>query len=388
MKKIAIIVSSPMTIHAFMLHQVQSLAEYYDVTIIANVKDGERLLDNLPEGIHLYSIAIERKIDPLKDLWALLSLIRFFYSERFALIHSVSPKAGLLSVIAGWITQVPNRLHTFTGQVWATRSGMARWLFKSIDRVIVCLATTVLMDSHSQRDFLLEQGVVRGADCSVLEDGSISGVDLQRFQPDQQLHQSIRAQLNVDDSAFMVLFLGRLKRDKGVLDLVQAFNQLLSRFPDSILLIVGPDEEQLQQEMMGNLEGHAAALRFVPFTKEPEHYMAAADLFALPSYREGFGTVVIEAAACGIPTIASRIYGLSDAVVEGESGLLFEAGNIDEITSAMEQMADDEPMRLRFGEQAMQRAQQRFSQQRLSDALVGLYAQLLSPTSLNKGGES
>ena len=218
---------------------------------------------------------------------------------------------------------------------------------------------------------MVEEGAV------VLEGGSISGVDCVRFHPDPEQRGRIRKQLGIGDHLFMVLFVGRLKRDKGVIELAKAFVRLRQKRADTAMVVVGPDEESLQQGMRDQLGECEEVVHFIPFTKYPERYMAAADLFVLPSYREGFGSVVIEAAACGIPSVASRIYGLTDAVEDGVSGLLVTVQDVDELAAAMLRLAEDDEMRNRLGAQALKRARTVFSQQRLTDSIDKLYCSLL-----------
>jgi len=373
-KRVAIVVSSSMTVRVFLSHQLQALAERYTVTVVANMEGAvPEVLDNLPPNTAVYPIPIERQIRPLADLKALWLLYRFFREEKFDLVHSISPKAGLLSTVAGWLARIPRRLHTFTGQIWATRSGISRAVLKFMDRLIATFATTVLVDSPSQQRFLVQQGVTQTKGSIVLAEGSISGVDVNRFHPDMQQRSAIRSELKINEEAFLVLFVGRLKRDKGVMELVEAFVRLRRKRADAMLLLAGPDEENLKQALMDRLGESIKHVHFIPFTKRPEYYMMASDLLALPSYREGFGTVVIEAAACGVPAVASRIYGLTDAVAEGETGLLFEAGDVDTMVEAMEKLALDGKLCDRFGRQARQRARELFPQQRLTDALIELY---------------
>lgn len=377
--KIAIIVSSPMTVRVFLAHQIDALSQCYKVTVIANMEDeAADILDNLPENVTIHSIPIQRQIRLVADLKALWLLWRFFRDEKFDLIHSVSPKAGLLSMMAGWLARIPFRLHTFTGQIWATRSGFSRLLLKSMDRLIVAFSTTILVDSFSQQHFLIEQGVLKTGDSLVLGEGSISGVDVERFSPDLEQRSVIRDELEIGDHTFMLLFVGRLKRDKGVMELVEAFSKLRKKYVDAVLVVVGEDEENLKQSMTRGLLEERDRVHFISFTKTPEHYMAAADLFVLPSYREGFGTVVIEAAACGLPAVVSRIYGLTDAVVDGETGLFCEARSVDTLCQSMEILAFDERLRLFYGKQALQRARKSFSQNQLTTELVGLYQVLLN----------
>jgi glycosyltransferase involved in cell wall biosynthesis len=171
------------------------------------------------------------------------------------------------------------------------------------------------------------------------------------------------------------LFVGRLKRDKGVLDLAGAFERLA--LPSSILLFVGPDEENLQAEIMRLCAATAERIRFVGWSDRPERYMAAADVFCLPSYREGFGTAVLEAAAVGLPAIGSRIYGIVDAIEEGRTGLLFEPGNVTELAAAMRTMADDARARETLGAAAGTRALSDFSKDAVTRGYSAFYQRVL-----------
>ena len=377
-QKIAFIVSAPVTARVFLVHQINELSKRYDVTVIANLDQADNTLDNISAKVHIRSLPIERDISYLADLKALVSLTRLFLRERFILTHSVTPKAGLIANLAGYLSRVPNRLHTFTGQVWLTQNGFKRWLLKSMDKWIVMLATKVLADSVSQRDFLIKHEIVKEDSIVVLEEGSISGVDLLRFHPSSHVRKSIRHTLNLDPSAKVLLFLGRMKVDKGVLDLAHAFAEIYRKYPGIALLYIGPDEENLTPEII-NICGEAkSALKFIEYTNRPEDYMASADILVLPSYREGFGNVVIEAAACEVPAVVSNIYGLTDAVEDGETGLLFEVGDTDQLVYSIGKLIKDNNLRTRLGRNARKRAGERFSQERVTNALCVLYNQLLN----------
>jgi|TARA_B110000259_G_C14034543_1_gene408647 glycosyltransferase involved in cell wall biosynthesis len=377
-KKIAIIASAPMTISVFLAHQVNELSKIYKVTIITNMQgELKNTLDNLPASIVIHSIPIQRNINIFKDIKALFLIYKFYRLNKFNLVHSITPKAGLFSAIAGWVTRTPHRLHTFTGQVWRTRSGITRFIFKFIDILIVYFTTTILADSFSQRDFLIDQGILKKNTSIVLEQGSISGVDLERFYPDQSKGITMRSKLNISQSSLLFIFVGRIKKDKGLIDLMKAFNILLSEKLDCEMLIVGPDEENLKEFLINELSDNHKKVHFIPFSRHPEYYLMASDIFVLPSYREGFGTAVIEAAACGIPTIASNIYGLSDAVKDGESGLLFDSGSVKELANAMIQLALNDELRISLGKKALHRVQLSFSQKLLTKAIIDLYARLL-----------
>jgi glycosyltransferase involved in cell wall biosynthesis len=315
----------------------------------------------------------------LADLAAWWSLYKLFRKMQFDLVHSVTPKAGLLAMTAARIAGISSRIHVFTGQIWVTQRGVMRRLLKVMDRVIARSATLVLVDSHSQREFLLSEKIVTEADSLVLGDGSISGVNLERFRQDMAVRREARADLGIEERQVLILFLGRIKRDKGVLDLAQAFVDLQKKIPEVVLVLVGPDEDGLRAEIEEILSGRHQSLHMVPYTSYPEQILAAADIFCLPSYREGFGSVVIEAGACGVPTVGSRIYGVTDSVVDGETGLLFTAGDIAGLEEALERLAGNDVLCAQMGLAAKERAKTLFPQSRITGELLSLYDRLLSP---------
>ena len=324
---IIIFISSSLTsVDAFLLPHIRSLKSIMSVRVVANSREG----DVLREGgvdIPISSAPIERPIAPWSDIQALWALYRRFKEVRPFAVHTITPKAGLLGVMAAWLAGVPVRVHSFTGQVWLTRRGFMRWLLKTADKVTAALATDVLVDSPSQREFLIRQGVVSSERSLVLGSGSICGVNIERFSSNEKVRGVVRDELGAASDSIVCLFLGRLNRDKGVLDLASAFAKVAGKHPKAELWVVGPDEGNYFDQMVMVLGKFTCRVQRVNFTPTPERFMQAADLFCLPSYREGFGSSVIEAAACGVPALASRIYGLSDAVVEGQTGWMHNAGD-------------------------------------------------------------
>ncbi len=376
-KSICIVTASEMTVRAFLLDQLRALVEHYDLYVVTNTISPDFLRDEYDIPAWVIPLSIERTISPGRDVRSLWILWRLFRQYQFDLVHSVTPKAGLLTMLAGLLAGIPNRIHTFTGQVWVTRRGPSRWLIKSMDRILAACATHILVDSVSQRDFILARGVVSGRKSAVLATGSISGVNLERFQPRLDIRSRIRLELGIPEQAKVFLFLGRLNWDKGVLDLARAFSGVCSAEGGVHLLVVGPDESGLRREMMSRMAACGDRVHFVDFSTVPEHYMAAADLFCLPSYREGFGSVVIEAAATGIPAIGSRIYGVMDSIVDGETGFLFPAGNVKELERLMRRFVNEPGLGKRMGERAMIRAKELFACEILTQALLDYYAELL-----------
>lgn len=370
-KKIAIVVSTPMTAKVFLADQIKSLSDDNDVTVVANFAGNEEFIQSF-DGITLKSISIPRNISPILDVLALLKLVCFLMSARFDIVHSVSPKAGLLAMAASWLVRVPFRFHTFTGQVWVTKSGFARAVLKNLDKLIVFFSSSILIDSPSQRDFLISEKVVHAMNSNVLASGSISGVDTNRFSVNKEVSVRIREKYSIPQDALVLLFLGRLKKEKGLCELVEAFARLNS--DDVFLMVVGPDEEALTEELRALAGDSQDRLVFVAYTSEPESFMTASDIFCLPSYREGFGSVVIEAAACGVPSVASNIYGLTDAVLDGVTGVLVEPCNMESLREGLMLMISDKQKTKQMGLAALERANSTFSQEYVTECLLAFYS--------------
>jgi glycosyltransferase involved in cell wall biosynthesis len=378
-KSIGIIVSSPFTVMAFLTDQIDALSRSYQVCLVLNVEKSASLPD-LNGKAEVIAAPIVRNVSVLRDLYALLFLVALFSRRRFDAIHSVTPKAGLLATLAGSIARIPVRIHTFTGQVWATRSEPIRRMLKTADRMLARLATHLLVDSPSQRDFLLSEGVVSAEKSRVLANGSICGVDTLRFRPDSESRKKIRQREGIPEDSAVFLYVGRLKVDKGVLDLAQAFARLGMDYGEYWLLIVGPDEEGLRPCIDKICSSVASRLRFIGLSTAPQDYMAAADVLCLPSYREGFGSVIIEAASVGVPAVASNIYGITDAIEHGATGLLYAAGDVADLHLKMKQMMDDPESRAKMGANARLRARCRFSKELVTSALLDFYGSVVGET--------
>lgn len=377
MKKLCFVATIPAVIQAFMKDSIRAASTRWAVDVISNPQ-GAELLQGL--NAEFIPMGIERKVSPWRDACALVQLFGLFRRERYYLVHSIMPKTGLLTMLAARAAGIPHRLHTFTGQVWATKQGWKRQALKVFDKIIVKLATHILVDSPSQRDFLVAEGVLRRHQGIVLGDGSICGVDSELFKPDAEIRSRIRTQLDIGPAQPVILFLGRLNRDKGMLDLAPAFVEIAKKHADAVLVLVGAEEDvpfARIQEICGE---YRTQLRRVSYTPNPEHYMAMADIFCLPSYREGFGQVIIEAAATGVPAVATKIYGITDAIEDQTTGLLYAAGDINALIQSLSLLIEDPDYRHRLGNAARARALSRFSSRQITDEMISLYSQLLIPT--------
>ena len=372
-KSVVIVVSHPGTARAFLGYQLGIMSGTYRVSVVANARPGK--MSFLPKGVQPRYVRLERRPAPLRDLLALLALYRMFRRGRFDVVHSMTPKAGLLAMLAAFSAGVPVRMHTFMGEVWATRRGWSRWLLKNCDRLIAALATDVVVVSHSEMDFLRHEGVLASTEGLVLASGSVAGVDSERFASDPSVRRIVRTELGIEDEAVVFLFLGRLVRDKGVIQLIRAWRRVVAAEKGGYLVLVGLDEEGLLELP---LLKETARLIALDHTWEPERYLKSADVLCLPSRREGFPNVILEAACAAVPTIASRIYGVIDAVVDGETGLLFPVDDVDSLTARMMELLTDPDSRQSLGEAARERAIKEFSQEGVGAALMRTYETALS----------
>ena len=376
LKKISIARVS--TVPFFVNTQLTSQIEYLansgcDVTVICS--DG----DIKAKNVNFLPVEIPRKVNLIKDFQACYKLYTTFKSQGFDVVHSTTPKAGLLCSLAGFFSRTPVRIHTFTGQTWAEEKGWKRQFFKLIDKLIVALNTHSYADSPSQRQFLINEKIARPNKLTCLGQGSLSGVDLQRFDPEIWLKEKseIVEKLSISKEAFVYLFVGRVTIDKGIRELLEAFSKVLAVIPSAMLIVVGPIEDGVKNliEKYQKLLGQALVIN--GFSAEPEKFFAIADVLVLPSYREGFGTTVIEAAAMGLPTIGTDIYGLKDAILDKTTGVLVPVRKVEQLYDSMLNLQTDLELRLRLSKNSKERAENLFSSEFLSKLTLQEYQRWL-----------
>ncbi len=338
------------------------------------------------ESVDYHNIYIPRKISLIYDLYALYKLYRFFRNHKVQIVHSITPKAGFLAAIAGYFANTPIRLHTFTGQPWVNMIGLKRRLVFWSDVLVCKLNTLCYADSPHQRQFLIEQGVGNSDQIKCIGYGSLFGVDInrfnsKRFSPDKLA--SKRASLGISDNAIVLLYVGRLTSEKGVRELLKAFTLLNSDFMDLHLILVGDIDIQGGglDYLSFKLINEKPNIHWCGFSNFPDEFMSIAHILCLPSYREGFGTVVIEAAAMGIPTVGSNIYGLKDAIVDEVTGLLVPPGNSDQLFRALRRLIVDDKLRRKLGNAARVRAIKKFDSNYVTSEMIKEYVRILDLSS-------
>jgi glycosyltransferase involved in cell wall biosynthesis len=374
--KIAVVVTTVTMVHFFLVPHLNKLSEIYDVTLILK-NDAPDLLLEMALPVSVLEIPIERKIKLLSDIKTLFKLILIFRREKFKAVHTITPKAGLLGTIASFLARIPIRIHTFQGEFWVNTTGLIRKFFIFLDKIVALLSTNIIVVSRSEREFLIKERILSVGQAKVLGAGTIGGIDLNRFSKKQKQRQLQRSKLGYLDNDVVFAYLGRLNADKGLSILTDAFDILFPNHPSSRLLIIGPDEDGTGKKLNDYSSQYSSGVVTVlSFMRNPETSLISADVLILPSFREGFGLVILEAAAMGIPAIGSNIYGISDAIQDGQTGQLFTVGDSFDLSIKMKNMVTQDDTRTKQGFCAYQRVVHSFSQENILGHFLEYYRSL------------
>lgn len=374
-KKICFVFARPGVANGFLREPIKKLSKEFDVYLASNF-EGKPIEFELPIKGY-FDFPIQRKPSIANELKTLWMLYRFFKKERFFAVHSQAINASLLNSIAGWLAGVPHRLRIFTGQVWYTMSGARRWFYRMLDRITIRLSTELLVDGCPQRQYLIDEKILKEGQATVLAKGSISGVDVDRFAPSDSDRTKEREELGIDAEKIVYTFMGRLKRDKGLFEILSAFNRMAEEKSNAYLLLFGNDE--------GNVMSHLSEYPnikdgenfcYYGLTHKPEKSLQAADVFLLPSYREGFGVSAIEAACLGLPVICSDTYGMGETMVDNVTGLRCKVGDVDTLYQSMLHLYEDEQLRKKMGAAGRERVLRDFSSEYVSDEWLSFYKNL------------
>lgn len=340
--------------------------------MVAVSSPGKELESLREEGFHCVELPMERHISPFKDLRSLVSMIRVLHKERPQMIHSMTPKAGLVSMFAGWLTGVPVRVHTFTGLVWPTSTGFRRKLLMFTDRLTCACATHIIPEGKGVMNDLINGHITRKP-MSVLGYGNVRGVDMARFNPSRFPKK--------DTEVFRFLFVGRLVGDKGINELVEAFIRLNKEFPDTELSLVGSFESELdslsQETMTFIKENKSILVREWIVGDDLVKEYAAADCYVHPSYREGFPNTVLEAGAMGLPCIVTDINGSNEIIEDGKNGIMVPVKDADALYEAMKRIFVDKEMKMQMAASARAVIAERFDMNYVQECLMTYYKELL-----------
>ncbi len=369
--KIFRVVTAPEAVNFHLRNTFKLSSKDFCTTVIGD--QVEKFKHQYPD-IRFINLKIVRKINFASDLIALVKLTLILCREKPRIVHSIMPKAGIISAVAGFIARVPVRIHTFTGQTWVSATGFKRFILAGVDRFIVLMNTRCYTDSESQSIFLLENGILRnGRPLPFLGRGSLSGVDLQRFSCGQiePNRTQVRSDLGINESDTVFIYLGRKNREKGLFELLNANTKLSSLHTNFKLLLVGPDETD--GELTERLKSSSSNVINLPLTDTPEVFLNCSDVFCIPSYREGFGSAVIEAAALKLPSIGSRIPGLLDSIIDRKTGILVPTKDENALFEAMDLLLKDSQLRNELGNEAFKYVVSNFDSKILYKELQSTY---------------
>lgn len=375
MKKIIRATTVPISLYAFCDGLLSKLSTEYEV--IALSSPGE-LLEKVSEreGVRTIAIPMERRISIWKDLKSLFSLIKVFRKERPDMVHSMTPKAGLLCMLAGRLTRVPVRIHTFTGLVWPTTEGVQRKVLMLTDRITCACATHIIPEGEGVKNDLIS-GKITKKSLKVLGYGNVRGTDMDYYDRTPEVKE-VAAPL-IDKDKFTFLFVGRIVKDKGVNELVNAFLRLNLLKPETRLFLVGPYEDDIDPvlpETRKAIDDNEAIIA-VGRKSDVRSYYAASDCFVFPSYREGFPNTVLEAGAMGLPSIVTDINGSREIIEDGFNGLIVPSKNEDALFDAMQKIVEDSDLRDKLSSVARQRIEERFEKSFVQMCLIDFYHRVL-----------
>ena len=373
----------PRSLKAFCSGLPGELREEFGAEVVA-VSSPEKGLGEYgsAEGVRTVGVPMERHISPLRDLRSLWSMIRVFRKERPDMVHSMTPKAGLISMMAAWVCRVPVRIHTFTGLVFPTSTGLKQKILMFTDGLTCACATHVIPEGEGVKADLTNYGITRKP-LRVLGHGNVKGIDLERFDPTREEVRAealrIRKELGLSPDDFVFVFIGRLVGDKGINELVEAFGRLQKVHPEVRLILVGPEEAELDPlkgETMAEI-GSNDAISAVGRQSDVRPWYAVADAFVFPSYREGFPNCVIEAGAMGLPSIVTDINGSREIVLDGENGVVIPSKDSGALYDAMRDFVEDDDRRGRMAAKARELVASRFEQSYVRGCLKDFYRTVL-----------
>jgi glycosyltransferase involved in cell wall biosynthesis len=376
-KKILRACTVPQSI-GFVVGMIPDLTKEYEVGVLSSPGEEWAMLDKYGDAVKRLEVPMERHISPLRDLRSLWRLVRVFRRERPDMVHSMTPKAGLLCMLAAWITRVPVRVHMFTGLVFPTATGLKRRILMATDRLTCACATHVLPEGEGVKRDLLDNGITRKP-IKVLGYGNCRGIDLDRFDPTLPEVQAEAAKLR-KSKVFTFIAIGRLVGDKGINELVAAFSRLNRELPATRLILVGPQEKELDPlspATLSEIESNPA-IEAVGNQADVRPWLIAADCHVLASYREGFPNVVIEAGAMGLPQIVTDINGANEIIINGRNGVIVPPKNADAIHASMSRMATDPAFRSVLAANARPLIASRYEQSYVRRCLKEYYKEILN----------
>lgn len=381
MKKILRVTTVPISLKLLLNGQHRYMTQN-GLEVIGVASIGKELYEvQETEGIRVVALNMTRTIAPFKDLVSLWYMYQLCKKEKPTIVHSHTPKAGIIGMLGAKLAGVPIRLHTVAGLPLMETTGLKRILLNGVEKFTYVFATKVYPNSKGLYDFILANQFTTENKLKIIANGSSNGIDTTHFSPEKITEDeciNLKVKLGVLPEDFVFVFVGRLVGDKGINELVIAYAQL--KTPNSKLLLVGPLETELdplQPEILKEIESNPNIIN-VGFQSDVRPYFAISDCLVFPSYREGFPNVVMQAGAMGLPCIVSDINGCNEIIIEGENGVIIPVKNVEAIKVAMFKMRNDVQWCQKLKQNSRKLIQQRYEQQVVWKELLGEYNRLIS----------
>jgi glycosyltransferase involved in cell wall biosynthesis len=383
-KRICLISSVPVLLWRFYPSLIAKLQSFYQqITIIASDQSELHIFKN-DFGCNIVPMEISRQISPLKDVLSIVKITRYLSREKYDLVHAHTPKGGLAGMVGSYLAQIPNRIYTIHGLPLETATGIKRRLLRGAEKLACRCATSVLAVSNSLRQRIIDENICPEKKIKVFAAGSACGVDPNYFNPDETTFKAgreIRRKYQIPDQDMLIGYVGRVVPDKGIEILVNVFESVQQQLSNCHLLLIGEFEtvrDTLPSHTITKINTNPHIHYNDAYVRNIPPCYAAMDMVVLPTRREGFGLSLLEAAAMGLPTVATRVTGCVDAVVDNETGLLVEVDHETQLTHALLKLARDPELRQKFGQQGRKRVQEMFHVDLLTRAHMQLYSTLLS----------
>ena len=361
-------------------YQLKYLNQFFDVVAVSSPgKELEEVRER--EGVQTISLKMERKISVFHDIASLYNMWRLFVREKPYIIHSHTDKAGLIAMMAGKLAGVPHRIHTYAGLIFPTCKGLKRYVLWTTDWLTAYCSTISVPEGLGVKNDLLNSGI-RCKSLEVLEYGSLCGVDIHHYSKTKDIMEKasiLRAEYGINDTEIVFSFIGRIVKDKGIVELVKAFIQLIDEHHINARLIIAGDFDDNSDPVGAETEKlikEHCAIHWLGFVKDVRPVFQASDVFVLPSYREGFPNVVLQACAMEIPVIVTDINGSNEIVKNGFNGLVVPSQNTVALQDSLKYMCSDPLIRKEYGVRGRQVVVEKYNQQLIWKALKNLYTSL------------
>ena len=376
-KKLIRITTVPLSLDKLLEGQLRFMNELYEVIAVSSEKE---YLDKIgkKENVSTFHIEMTRKITPIQDVISVIKMYSFLKKTKPFIVHTHTPKAGIVGMLAAKLAGVPHRLHTVAGLPLLEATGIKRKLLDFVEKLTYSSATKVYPNSNALREIIQQNNYCNPSKLKVIGNGSSNGIDTSYFDASHfsgEQNSILKQQLGISQNDFVFIFVGRIVADKGINELVAAFSTLQKENPNIKLLLVGPFEEELnplQPETMNEIQTNPSIIS-AGYQNDVRPYFAISNALVFPSYREGFPNVVMQAGAMDLPSIVSNINGCNEIIIEGENGTIIPVKDQNALLNAMKIITQNDAVIQKHTQNARPLIVSRYEQKVVWDAILKEY---------------